>query len=368
MCGKYLLDGDIGSPATTIGEVAHNKGKRRQSSCRTTGPSKSARHEYLLPGEDPDDPDNVLLLCRSHHVQVDAEVNAATIDVEILRAIKTAHERRIRRATAMVNADRTVVVRVIGDLYGESVQCSRLEATGAVMRATQRIPDFSLAFDHATIERDLRRLPGEADGSAAYYDTAKLSINELIDGKLADGIATDNIEHISIFGFARLPLLVYLGARIGDAISSDVYQRSRLTESWDWLDAEGDATFEVAAPPADDANQVVLAVSASATIQRSQLPEQLQALPLYQVLPSNGTVADANVLRTRGDLKRFQTAFYQAMGRVEEGHKPVDVLHIVAAVPLSAAVAMGQAINRQVFETVWIYQRTNGSYEVAVRL
>lgn len=369
MCGEYLLDGDIGSPIPTVGEVAHNKGRRRGGpSSRPVGRSKSPRHEFLLPGEDPDDPDNLLLLCPTHHIQVDAESNAGTIDVEILRAIKSTHEKRIRQATAMVGADRTAVVRVIGDLYGESVQCSRLEATGAVLRATQRMPDFALAMDHATIECDLRGLGGEGDGSAVYFSAAIASIDELVDGRLSDGIATDKIGHISVFAFARLPVLVYLGARLGDAISSDLYQRSRLTESWEWPDVGREATFVVSAPAADDSNEVVLAVSASGTIQRHELPEHLRGLPIYELATGDGTVADANVIRTASDLKRLQAAFYEALGRIEEGHKPVEVLHLVAAAPLSAAVAMGQALNRQVFHTVSIYHRHNRTYESAVAL
>lgn len=367
MCGVYLLDGDIGSPTTSIGEAAHIKGKRRNGS-RRSDRSRSARHEFLLPGEDPDDPDNILLLCRPHHTQVDAEVNATTIDVPTLRAIKTLHERRIRQATQMVTADRTVVVRMIGDLYGESVQCSPLEATGATMRARQRIPDFSLAFDHATIECDLRDLPGESNGSASYFATAKQAIDELVDGKVKDGMAADKIGHVSVFAFARLPLLVYLGARLGDAISSDIYQRSRLTDSWDWAEDEGVAEFEATRPPSDDSDEVVLVINASAVIQQAELPERLQQLPAYEVITGDETVADVNVIRSLGDLKRFQLAFYEALAHIEAGHKPLKVLHLVAACPLSAAVAMGQAINRQVFESVVVYHRQDGAYEEAIGL
>ena len=55
VCGYYLLDGDIGSASTNVGEVAHIKGKRRTHRGDPISPtkSKSPRHEYLLPGEDP---------------------------------------------------------------------------------------------------------------------------------------------------------------------------------------------------------------------------------------------------------------------------------------------------------------------------
>ena len=368
MCGEYLLDGDIGSPDTTIGEAAHIKGKRRGRANTKRGSSRSARHEFLLPGEDTDDPDNVMLLCRPHHTQIDAEVNAGTIDVETLRGIKTLHERRTFRATAMAVADRTVVIRVIGDLYGDTIQCSRLEATGACMRSSQRIPDFALALDHATIECDLRGMAGEQAGERGYFDAACRAIDELVDGKLRDGVVTDHIGHLSVLAFARLPLLVYLGARLGDAISSDVYQRSRLTESWDWLESEHEAGFAVSAPSTCEQDEAVVLVNVSGTIQRDELPPQLQLLPIYKVRANDDTVADANVIRSREDLKRFQVAFYELLGHIEERHKAVQTLHLLAAAPLSAAVSIGQAVNPQVFESIAVYHRNGGGYEEALRL
>ena len=174
VCGFYLLDGDIGSAEPNIGEAAHIKGKRRtgQRNPDTATKSKSPRHEYLLPGEDPDDPDNVVLLCPSHHPQIDATANLDAFNVDTLKAAKRQHERRIREATKMVTRERTVVLRVIGDLYGNTVQCTRLEATGACLRTGDRFPDFALAVDHATIECDLRGRPGEQAGSNEYFADA----------------------------------------------------------------------------------------------------------------------------------------------------------------------------------------------------
>ncbi len=367
MCGDYLLDGDIGSTETTIGEAAHIKGKRRGRG-KSKRASRSARHEFLLPGENPDDPDNVMLLCRPHHTQTDAEVNAGTIDVETLRGIKRLHERRTFRATAMAVADRTVVIRVIGDLYGDTIQCSRLEATGACMRAGQRIPDFALALDHATIECDLRGLAGEEAGAPDYFAAACRAIDELVDGKLRDGLVNDHIGHLSIFAFARLPLLVYLGSRLGDAVSTDVYQRSRVTESWDWLESDHEAGFTVSAPePSEEAEAVVL-LNVSGTIQRDELPRSLQAMPAYEIRADDNTVADANVIRSQADLKRFELAFYELLGHIEERHKTVQTLHLVAAAPLTAAISVGRTINPQVFDSIAVYHRNGDDYEVALRL
>jgi hypothetical protein len=42
----------------------------------------------------------------------------------------------------------------------------------------------------------------------------------------------DGVHHLSVFAFARLPLLVYLGSCLDDTIATDIYQRHRLNEAW----------------------------------------------------------------------------------------------------------------------------------------
>lgn len=369
MCGQYLLDGDIGSPEPAVGEAAHIKGKRRNTdSDAPTQGSKSARHEFLLPGENADDPDNVLLLCRPHHSQIDAEVNAGTLDVELLRSVKRIHEQRIRRATEMAMSDRTVVVRVIGDLYGDTVQCTRLEATSACLRRGERLPEFALAMDHSTIECDLRGLAGELAGTQAYFDMACGAIDELVDGRLRDGIARDRIGHASVFGFARLPLLVYLGAKLDDSFSSQLFQRSRLTQSWDWGAGEGTATFVVHGPEASGSAAVNVIINASGSIEHSELPEELQDLPTYTLGVGEGTVADANVLVSANDLDRFQASCYTLLGTIEARHKSALEIHLFAAAPLSAAISIGQTFNPQVSRRVGVYHRTDDGYETCVQL
>ena len=50
------------------------------------------------------------------------------------------------------------------------------------------------------------------------------------------------MSHLSVFAFARLPLLVDLGAAIDDNVAVEVYQRHRSTDEWAWLD-EKDVDF-----------------------------------------------------------------------------------------------------------------------------
>ena len=364
MCSAYLLDGDIGSAEPNVGEVAHIKGKRytRRRDPAASTKSRSPRHEYLLLDEDPDDPENLMLLCPSHHPQIDAASNLDAFDVDTLRAAKRHHERRIREATAMVKRERTVVLRVIGDVYGDTVQCTRLEATGACLRTGDRFPDFALAVDHATIECDLRGRPGEQAGSDAYFADACRAIDELVDGRLRDGIARDHIGHVSVFAFARLPLLVYLGSKLDDSFSTDIYQRSRRTQAWDWPNNADALDFVVETPAPSPATAVNVVVNASGSIHRGELPDDLQGLPTYTIRLAGDRPPHANAIESRATLDHFRSACYNLFAAIEDNHKQTRDIHLIAAMPLSAAVTVGQAINPQVLERVTVYHRADGHY------
>lgn len=370
VCGVYLLDGDIGSAEPNIGEAAHIKGKRRTGERNPDIPTKSRspRHEYLLPGEDPDDPDNVMLLCPSHHPQIDATANLDAFDVDTLKTAKRQHERRIRVATKMVTRERTVVLRVIGNLYGNTVQCTRLEATGACLRTGDRFPDFVLAVDHATIECDLRGRPGERDGSDAYFADACRAIDELVDGRLRDGITRDHISHVSVFAFARLPLLVYLGSKLDDSFSTDIFQRSRRTQSWDWPVTTNDLDFVVETPEPARVDVLNVVVNVSGSIHPYELPEALQGLPTYTIRLAGDTPPHANVIESRATLDHFRSACYDVFAAIELHHKQARDIHLFAAIPLSAAVTIGQAINSQVLECVTVYHRAGSRYLPSLRI
>ena len=370
MCNTYLLDGDIGSTTPNVGEVAHIKGKRRTRRHEPASPTKSRspRHEYLLPGEDPDDPDNLMLLCPYHHPQIDATANLAAFDVDTLKTAKRHHERRIRKATAMVKRERTVVLRVIGDIYGNTVQCTRLEATSACLRTGDRFPDFALAVDHATIECDLRGRPSEQASSDTYFADACLAIDELVDGRLRDGIARDHIGHVSVFAFARLPLLVYLGSKLDDSFSTDIYQRSRRTQSWDWPDTADESDFVVETPAPSPATAVNVVINVSGSIHRAELPADLQDLPTYTIRLAGDSPPHANAIESRATLDHFRSTCYDVFAAIEHNHKQTRNIHLTAAIPLSAAVTVGQAINPQVLERVTVYHRADGHYVPSLKI
>ena len=230
------------------------------------------------------------------------------------------------------------------------------------------LPRFTLAVDHATIECDLRGRPSERPGSDAYFADACRAIDELVDGRLRDGIARDHISHVSVFAFARLPLLIYLGSKLDDSFSTDIYQRSRRTQSWDWPNTTDALDFVVETPEPAHATGLNVVVNVSGSIHQAELPEDLQDLPTYTIRLASDTPPHANVIESRATLDHFRSACYDAFAAIEHYHKQARDIHLIAAMPLSAAVTLGQAINPQVLECVTVYHRADGHYLPSLKI
>ncbi|MCX4797637.1 SAVED domain-containing protein [Streptomyces sp. NBC_01242] len=365
LCNAYLLEGAMSGRTLPLGEVAHIVGQSTDPrSPRGADPMEKALR---------DDADNLMLLCAQQHMEIDAKAALDVFTVEWLRGVKQEHEDRVRHLTALGPERATTVVRMVGSVHGNSVELSRETAAKAVT-AGHRFPLYLESYTRHGVEIDLRHTPGEqaaaawdaepaAEASRHYYRQATKVIDDVVQNRLRPGIECDSVQHVSVFGFARLPLLVYLGSLLDDTVPTDVFQRHRHEQSWVWPAESGPVT-EFAAHPVQtgpDGDEAVVVVNVSGVIAPYEIPQELSALRRYEVSPV-GAQAGPDILRCRASLRRLEETVRMLLARLEREAKSLRRLHVLPAVPLSAAVALGRAHHPQVHPQLVIYERLAGSY------
>lgn len=157
-----------------------------------------------------------------------------------MRELKRRHEDRVRYLTSLGEDAETVVVRPIGRIRSGDVSVEP-EAVRAAVFARQRYPRYELAARSGSdIEVDFRRLPEEGDET--YWETARQMLADT-GTKLADGIQRGHVRHLSVFGFARIPLLVMLGDQLDDKFPTDLYEHHRDGLGWKCADDEQPVSF-----------------------------------------------------------------------------------------------------------------------------
>ncbi|WP_369212222.1 SAVED domain-containing protein [Streptomyces flavofungini] len=361
-CGNYLLEGKLTYKDFTLGELAHIVG-------RDVAPG-SPRGMDPLPEDKRDLADNLMLLCRGEHNEIDRRGSLDLMTVERLRAIKREREAWIRRMTGLSPQNGTAVIRLIGPVRGYEVELTKPTAAEAVIRSEERFPDFPLSLHGDGFEIDLRNVIGEEEGEPAYWEQCKRQIDRILEHRLAEALREDAVHHVSAFGFARLPLLVYFGSRLDDTFAVTIYQRHRSTEAWNWPDNPAPSTSFTTTPPRNlpqGAEEGVLVLNVSGSIQADEIPEHLEELPRWVINPA-GKVPSVDVIDSLETLSEFTNSLRSMLSSLEAQHKHMQTLHVLAAAPVSAAVALGRVHDAHVHPKMAIYDRTDGRYTVALEI
>lgn len=347
ICTRYLLEDGLVGVEVTSGEMAHIIGQAANED--------SPRGVYNRPKDERNDADNLVLMCPNDHTAIDLRQLADLMTVDRVLEMKHRHEDRILHATELVAEADTVVLRLIGDVPGATVELTRQTTAAAVLAAGSRFPNFDLAFDRHSIEIDLQHIPG--NGNKAYFRNAAKAIDAVCDHRLHDGIVTRQIQHLSVFAFARLPLLVYLGSKLDDTIGVDLFQRQRTTDSWTWQPGKGARYQTICHRQGTPDGSISLMVNISGNINDHELPAALNETALYEIRPTMAP-CDTTRFRTSAEFANFSDEYRRFLGRLELDHKRARKLHLFAAAPVAAAVELGRARDPNVHPTFVVYQRT----------
>lgn len=360
VCYRDLLVSGITWKQVPLGERAHIVG-------RSTG-SKSPRGDDPLPVEDRDAADNLMLLCGVCHDDLDDTANLDVLTVERLRVLKHAHESRIEQILAVPPDNSTVVLRMPGIIGTAGVHIDRSAAAAAVLAAS-RIAQFPFGPDRTGLEIDLRRVTAPNSGNEQYYTECRRQIDQFFDRQFLPAVADGSVHHLSVFALARWPLLVHLGARLGDKIVTDVYQKHRGTDQWAWPISGEDNRFAVETIIGDDADEAVLVMSMSAAVYVREVPTELAGRTTYRVVVDGGVTPHYDVIGTPDSLRSAERAWRDVFADIELNRKHVRRVHVIGAAPVSACVALGRAMTRGVHPTLVLYdRRDDGTYHPALEV
>lgn len=357
MCNRRLVDDSYTGADVSIGQLAHIIGwKKAEGSPRGMDP---------LPVDDRNDEQNLMLLCYDQHRVIDNRSMWEVYDADALRRMKRRHEQRIAQLTAIAADDKTTVVRVIGSIRGASVSASP-STVAKTLLADGRFPDYAL-LGVDELEVDLRRLPGEDPAGAPYWEAGRAVIADRL-GLLRAKVDREAVRHISVFAFARIPLLIALGTMLDDTIPTVVYPKRRNgDEGWGFSPDAATADFEFAElRPGRDPGRVAVQFSVSGSVDVNRLPDHIDdSVTVYELRPV-GHTPHPEVLATGEALENFTRAWRDFLAHAESVHRGIEAVDIFPAVPVAAAVQIGRAPMRDVHPVLRVYDRSvDGGYEFA---
>lgn len=350
-CNKYLLDDeDTGFTEVFLGEFAHIVACSK----------KGVRQDELLTREQLESIENQLLLCPTCHAKIDKKKLEGEFDRTRLLTYKREHEQRIQMLGSIAPDRSTTVLRLIGLIRGNSFEVTAPQVRTAVVRELGMFPHFP--FNQHEIDIDLR---GILEDTPDYWRVC----TQIIDRRLMlirqPGIGGEHIRHLSIFALGRIPLVTYLGFRLGDKTPTALFekQRGEGNEAWCWPNEEPlDFEYEVAR---DGSATVVVVVSVSGEVDTEKLPTELEDAGLVVIRPK-GVKPGRGLISSKESLARFRSTYAEVLRRLEASG--TERIALVPAVSCSVAMVLGREVLRPVTPPVDVYDITDDGYKKTITL
>lgn len=272
--------------------------------------------------------DNLMLVCAGCHKEIDDD-DGAEFPVELLQGWKREHEERVEIVTGIPPLNRSRVV-IYAEKIGEQGSAIHPQEANAAI-----FPDrFPIAERPSCVSMTWEGRDTDPD----YWRTAETNLRRAFDRQIAQYVSDG--EHLSLFGFAPMPLLVLFGSLFTDKASAQTHQLRREPErSWKWIDKGPNLGFRLHQPPRAGCPPA-LVFSISAKVDHGRVHEVLGAdVSVWEITvesPHN------DCLTTREQLGEFRKACRKAMVEISQAHGHATPLHVFPAMPVSAAVEFGR--------------------------
>ena len=173
------------------------------------------------------------------------------------------------------------------------------------------------------------------------------------------GVRSDQISRVAVFGFARIPLLVHLGARLDDKLPANIFQRHRVDAGNAWRWPEGDHPIPIFSVSVlregTQPDHVALVVNISGTIGLEELHPDVD--DTYTVYGLSSSVTGPSAISSPEALVSLERELRSFLAQIEASHGKPEALSVFLAIPVSAAVTLGRVLMPNVSPALRIYDR-----------
>ncbi|HEY3382585.1 MAG TPA: SAVED domain-containing protein [Vicinamibacterales bacterium] len=321
-CNRALWKSPITQEQVNIAQKAHIH------AFSSGGPRGNTEIRYP---EELNDLANLMLVCHDCHRKLDQRRDGGRYEAAILRQWKATHEGRIELVTGIAEDKRSHVL-----LYGANIG---LHSRPLNFRETA-VALFPIRYPASEIPIELGTINSSfIDRDTSFWTVEAAELHRKFTQRVSAALATGGIDHLSVFALAPQPLLVLLGALLGDIVPADIYQRHREPPTWEWPASAPTPAFEIKPPTAATGPPaLVLALSATVSCDRitSVLGPNASIWTLTVGTPHN------DMMKSRHQLSELRSQLRLLFDQIKMAHGQRTVLHVFPVAPVSAAVELGR--------------------------
>lgn len=347
-CSKYVLEEPLTRNKAILGNIAHIVAASQD------GP----RGSYPLPMSERSKFENLMLLCPVHHPFIDKKEYEPKYTVELLREWKKKHESRMRLQTGVPATAKSYALLFQGQIRGKRFAISEADLHPAVFNNEKRY------IDEKTFNIDLINVLDSA--TAAYWKIGKDKIDHVLKQELMPMIERGDVERLSIFALARIPLLAYLGYQLGDKVPATLYQKHKDDgEGWIWPKREKEINFERIEHNGDSKKKIAILISVSG----GEIDKVKRVVPesrIFEIRPI-GEIPRYTLIRSPKTLENFRLTYRDFLSYIESRYPRAEQIDCFIAGPAPVALICGRELRAEDPKVI-IHDLVDGAYKSAIVL
>jgi len=346
-CAKDLSKVHLHTKAAKISYLAH------VVASSANGPRGDEIRSELLS----DDPENIMLMCDEHHRLIDSFASQAHPEERLLEMRRNHVEKMktLRKAMAYPTAQ---VVTLFADLGGVPTRFRETDYQEALLKEKLAMAP--------RVEYLIRRKDQRDDRSGSSFWSCYLHEHENDIRQLVRFVKDMHKEEhtLAIFPLHHIPTLVLAGRIIGEASPVEVFQYDRHCDTWCWhhdVPAHPQGTFSINGMTQESAEEVLLTIELTASINENSLPETLREeirakkMPWIRIQTEN---PHQNIIRRAEDLQQFRFECRRAINHIQDELR-AEKIHLIVVSPASTAFVMGQMLQAGNHPPYVVYDRAN---------
>ena len=298
------------------------------------------------------DVSNLMLACYECHARIDRHGKNSRFTTPQLQAMKREHEMRIERIYAATGVVESVPLLMTFPVGSHVTNIDLAQIHFAMLENS----DYKL-FPQGSYIHINRSDFDFQDDDPDFWVRAEKALHDHYTRRIQpELVARNGNAHLTIAGFAPIPMLMKLGALIGDKTRANIMDLPSEGWLWDKRDTcpEPSYTYNV---PETLPREVSVVVSISG---KASTPTGREVVEFQAVSPDRG------ILRKEAHLHQFRRSFDAFLQRVTGAG--ARVVHIHPATPLSASIEIGRMLLPKTFEEIHVWEWQAPSWKAALRL
>lgn len=306
------------------------------------------RGDKILSSKLSNDVNNIMVLCRNHHKEIDDLPEKYTVD--ILKNMKSEHENYVKDIMK-IKKER----KVMGIKYTFSI--------------SDRVPKIndedirSCAFKQGYYcSGDIINL---SDSKADEIDKEYLYILEKENLKrnflqmVKPQLKKENVKKILLCAIAPQPLLIYLGNLFSDIVDVSVQQLQREPIQQWYLNDDNNEEFEININiPQKRYSKVALNISITADISEERIRSIIGEE--YDIIKIESNIHGNDIIKSKRQIEIYKNKIREVYELIKDVYGRDCEINIFPAMPISIAVETGRCWMKKTHPSLVIYDEKNG--------